>query len=40
MRQIRDVNIIAPEIGETVPLDSDSAQHMPPASWWDMPTEI
>jgi len=34
----REVNIIAPEIGETVLLDSDL--HMPPTSWWDMPTEI
>ena len=29
----RDVNIIAPKIGETVLLDSDL--HMPPTSWWD-----
>ena len=29
----REVNLIAPEIGETVPLDSDL--HMPPTSWWD-----
>ena len=31
--KIREVNIIAPEIGETVLLDSDL--HMPPTSWWD-----
>jgi L-ascorbate metabolism protein UlaG (beta-lactamase superfamily) len=29
----REVNIIAPQIGETVLLDSDL--HMPPTSWWD-----
>lgn len=31
--KIREVNIIAPEIGETVLLYSDL--HMPPTSWWD-----
>jgi L-ascorbate metabolism protein UlaG (beta-lactamase superfamily) len=30
----REVNIIAPMIGETVLLDSD--MKMPPASWWDI----
>ena len=34
----REVNIIAPKIGETVLLDSDL--HMLPIAWWDMPTEI
>jgi L-ascorbate metabolism protein UlaG (beta-lactamase superfamily) len=29
----REVNIIAPEIGETVPIDSNL--HMPLTSWWD-----
>jgi L-ascorbate metabolism protein UlaG (beta-lactamase superfamily) len=30
----REVNMIAPQIGETVLLDSDL--QMPPASWWDL----
>jgi hypothetical protein len=29
----REVNIIAPKIGDTVLLDSDL--HMPSTSWWD-----
>lgn len=33
--KIREVNIIAPKIGETVLLDSDSDLQMPPTLWWD-----
>ena len=33
--KIREVNIIAPKIGETVLLDSDSDLQMPLTAWWD-----